>query len=178
MVMDCGTCIIFIRFRIPDQVYCNKSKKNLLFKTFILQKINAPLLLHRLGTVLHSPFMRMLVFMLKEDRCKCEWKPPTKYARKYICLVSFLHIHTKYLDLQACKKLAHRGVKAFDDYYQCEREKNAFYKLWFIVNENNKICYTLQHITVQDVYIFTICYVHSMYLLVKVTCWNNGILNK
>jgi len=22
MVMDCGTCIIFIRFRIPDQVYC------------------------------------------------------------------------------------------------------------------------------------------------------------
>jgi len=27
MVMDCGTCIIFIRFRIPDQVYCNKSQK-------------------------------------------------------------------------------------------------------------------------------------------------------
>jgi len=40
MVMDCGTCIIFIRFRIPDQVYCNKSQKNnnFLFKTFILQK--------------------------------------------------------------------------------------------------------------------------------------------
>jgi len=39
MVMDCGTCFIFIRFRIPDQVYCNKSPKNnnFLFKTFILQ---------------------------------------------------------------------------------------------------------------------------------------------
>jgi len=36
--------------------------------------------------------------------------------KKYICLVSFLHIHTKYLDLQACKKLAHGGVKTFDDY--------------------------------------------------------------
>jgi len=51
MVMDCGTRIIFFRFRIPDQVYCNKGQKNnkLLFKTFILQ--------NRLGTVLHSPFM-------------------------------------------------------------------------------------------------------------------------
>jgi len=28
MVMDCGTCIIFIRFRILDQVYCNKSQNN------------------------------------------------------------------------------------------------------------------------------------------------------
>jgi len=28
MEMDCGTCIIFIRFKIPDQVYCNKSQKN------------------------------------------------------------------------------------------------------------------------------------------------------
>jgi len=38
MVMYCGACItcIFIRFRIPDQVYCNKSQKNnnFLFKTF------------------------------------------------------------------------------------------------------------------------------------------------
>jgi len=59
MEMDCGTCIIFIRFRIPDQVYCNKSHKNnvFLFKTFILQKINPPPLQHRPGTVLHSPFM-------------------------------------------------------------------------------------------------------------------------
>ena len=42
MKMDCGTCIFFIRFRIPDQVhvYCNNSQKNnnSLFKTFILQK--------------------------------------------------------------------------------------------------------------------------------------------
>ena len=37
--------------------------------------------------------MWMLVFLLKEDRCKCE--PRTKHATKYICLVSFLHIHTK-----------------------------------------------------------------------------------
>ena len=38
MVIDCGTCIIFIMFRIPDQVYCNKSQKNnnFLFKIFIL----------------------------------------------------------------------------------------------------------------------------------------------
>ena len=75
-----------------------------------------PPILHRLGTVLHSPFMWMLVFMLKGDRCKSEWKPTTKYATNHICLVSFLHIHTKYLELQACKKLAHGGVKAFDGY--------------------------------------------------------------
>jgi len=44
MVMDCGTCIIFIRFRIPDQVYCNKSQKSnyILFKTFILQTLMPP----------------------------------------------------------------------------------------------------------------------------------------
>ena len=34
MVMGCGTCIIFIRFRIPDQVYCNKSQNN----NFLLKK--------------------------------------------------------------------------------------------------------------------------------------------
>jgi len=28
MLMDCGTCIIFRRFRIPHQVYCNKSQNN------------------------------------------------------------------------------------------------------------------------------------------------------
>ena len=61
MVMNCGTCIIFIRFRIPDQVYCNKSQNN---NNFLLKKMPPPLL-HRLGTVLHSPFVRMLVFMLK-----------------------------------------------------------------------------------------------------------------
>ena len=52
MVMDCGTCIIFIRFSIPDQVYCNKSQKNnnFLFKTFFLQKqIYAPPLYTDLG---------------------------------------------------------------------------------------------------------------------------------
>ena len=56
MVMDCGTCIIFIRFRIPDHVYFNKSQEN---NNFLLKKTNAPPspLLHRLGTVLHSPFM-------------------------------------------------------------------------------------------------------------------------
>ena len=75
-----------------------------------------PPLLHWLGSALHSSFMWMKVFMLKENRCKCKWKPTTKYATKCICLVSFLHKHTKYLELQACKKLAHGGVKAFDDY--------------------------------------------------------------
>jgi len=44
MEMDCGTCIIFIRFRIQDQVYLKKSEKQqLLFKTFILQKLIASL---------------------------------------------------------------------------------------------------------------------------------------
>ena len=33
MVMDCGTCIIFIRFRIPDPVYVTKVRK----KTFCLK---------------------------------------------------------------------------------------------------------------------------------------------
>jgi len=44
MVMDCGACIIFIRFRIPDQVYCNKSQKNdnFLFKTFFCQNKHMP----------------------------------------------------------------------------------------------------------------------------------------
>jgi len=44
MEMACGTCIIFIRFKIPDQVYCNKSQKNnnFLFKTFILQNNKMP----------------------------------------------------------------------------------------------------------------------------------------
>jgi len=122
-----------------------------------------PPLLHRLGTGLHSPFMWMLVFMLKEDRCKCEWKPTTKYATKYIRLISFLHIHTKYLDLQACKKLAHGGVKAFDD-YMCT---SVNVKKWisYIVNENNKLCYTVQHIKVQDLYIFTMLHVCTFYVL-------------
>jgi len=31
MVMDCGICIIFMRLRIPDQVYCNKSQKTTTF---------------------------------------------------------------------------------------------------------------------------------------------------
>ena len=59
MEMDCGTCITFIRFRIPDQVYCNKSQKNnnLFVKTFILQNKCLPPLLHRFGSALHSPFM-------------------------------------------------------------------------------------------------------------------------
>jgi len=104
IVTDCGTCIIFIMFRIPDQVYCNTSKNN----NFLLKM--PPSLLHRLGTVLHFPFMWMLVFVLKGDRCKCEWKQTTKYATKYIREVSFLHIHTSYLDLQACKKLARGRV--------------------------------------------------------------------
>jgi len=29
MEMDCGTCIIFIRFKILDQVYCNKSQNKM-----------------------------------------------------------------------------------------------------------------------------------------------------
>jgi len=150
-------------------------KQQLFCLKFILQKNAWPPLLHRLGTVLHSTFMWMLVFMLKKNRCKCEWKPTTKCATKYICLVSFLHIHTKYLDLHACKKLAHRRVKAFDD-YMCT-SVSVKKCISQIVNENYKICYTVQSIKVQDLYILP-CYVHCMYLLLKVTCWNNVIFNK
>ena len=76
----------FIRFRIPDQVYCNKSQKNnnLLVKTFILQNKCPPPLLHKFGSALHSPFMWMIVFMLKEDRCKCEWKPTNIQHNTYV----------------------------------------------------------------------------------------------
>jgi len=135
MVMDCGTCIIFIRF--PQTWDCLSTYLGLSFKC--------------------SPFMWMLVFMLEEDRCKCEWKPTTKYATKYIGLVSFLHIHTNYLDLQAWKKLALGGVKAFND-YMCT---SVNVKKWisYKVNETNKICYTVQHIKVQDLYIFTMLHV-------------------
>jgi len=70
-----------------------------------------------------------------------------------MCLVSFLHIHSKYLDLQTCKKLAHGGVKAFDD-YMCT-SVNVKKCISYIVNENNKIRYTVQHKKVQDLYIFT-----------------------
>jgi len=40
MVMDCRTCIIFIR--IPDQVYCNKSQKTTFCLKHFFAKINAP----------------------------------------------------------------------------------------------------------------------------------------
>ena len=40
------------------------------------------------------------------------------------------------------------------------------------MNENNKICYTVQNIKVHD-NICLPCYAHSMYLQVKVSCWNN-----
>jgi len=44
--------------------------------------------------------------------------------------VSFLHIHTKYLDLQACQELAHGGVKAFYDYMCASvNVKKCIYKL-------------------------------------------------
>ena len=80
---------------------------------------------------------------------------------KYICLVSFLHIHTKYLELQACKKVAHGGVKAFDD-YMCT---SVNVKKWisYIVNENNKICYTVQHI--QCTRLLHIYHATCMYIL-------------
>ena len=45
MVMDCGACIIFIGFRIPDQVYCNKSQKKtttFCLKHFLQKQIYAP----------------------------------------------------------------------------------------------------------------------------------------
>ena len=74
------------------------------------KKINAPSPFTQTWDCLALSFQVILEFMLKEGRCKCEWKPTTKYATKYICLVSFIHLHTKYLDLQACKKLAHGGV--------------------------------------------------------------------
>jgi len=71
-------------------------------------------------------------------------------------------MHSKYLDLQACKKLAHGGVKTFDD-YMCT---SVNVKKWisYIVNEDNKICYTVQHTKVQDLYIFTMLHVCTFYV--------------
>ena len=66
----------------------------------------------------------------------------------------------------AYKKLAHGGIKAFD-VYMCT-SVNVKKCINHIVNENYKICYTVHYIKVQDLYILP-CYVHSMYLLVKVT---------
>jgi len=45
-------------------------------------------------------------------------------------------LHTKYLDLQACKKLAHCGVKAFED-YMCTNV-NVKKCISYIVSENIK----------------------------------------
>ena len=60
-------------------------------------------------------------------------------------------------------------VKAFGD-YMCT-SKNVKHCISYIVNENYKICYTVQYIKVKyKIYTFLPCYVHSMYLLVKVTC--------
>jgi len=99
------------------------------------------------------------VFMLKDDRCKCESKPTTKNATKYICLVSFLHIHNKHLHLQACKKLAHRGVKTFDD-YMCTSD-NVTKCISYMGNETYIICYTVQYIKSTRF----IHFYHAMYIL-------------
>ena len=58
------------------------------------------------------------------------------------------------LDLQACKKVAHGGVKAFDD-YMCTSVNVKKCILSYIVNENYQICYSVQYIKVQDLYIST-----------------------
>ena len=58
--------------------------------------------------------------------------------------------------------LAHGRVKAFDD-YMCTNV-NVKKCISYIVNENFKICYTVQFIKVQDLYILP-CYVHSMYIV-------------
>ena len=89
-------------------------------------------------------------------------KTNNQICNKYIYLVSFLHIHTKYLDLQACKKLAHGGVKAFDDHvYMCTSANVKNCIAIYIVKENVKICYTVQHIKVQD----NIHLYHAMHIL-------------
>jgi len=66
----------------------------------------------------------------------------------------FNKIHMFSFDQQACKKLAHGGVKAFDD-YMCTSVNMKKCKS-YIVNENNKICHTVQYLKVQDLYIFTV----------------------
>ena len=55
-----------------------------------------------------------------------------------------------------CKKLAHSRVKAFDD-YMCT-SVNVKKCISYIVNENDKICYTVHYIKVQDLYILTMIY--------------------
>jgi len=80
-------------------------------------------------------------------------KTTNQICKKIHMFSKCLHIQAKYLDLQACKKLAHGGVKVFDDYMRT----SVYVKkcISYIVNENNKICYTVQDIKVQDVYSVT-----------------------
>jgi len=67
---------------------------------------------------------------------------------------------------QACKKVAHGGVKAFDD-YMCT-SVNVKKCISYIVIEDYKICYTVHYIKVQDLYILP-CYVHSMGVITVLT---------
>ena len=66
MVMDCG---IHFMFRIPNQVYCNKSKKATAFclQHVFCPKTMHPSPLHRLGTVLDSRSLHVRVFILQRE---------------------------------------------------------------------------------------------------------------
>ena len=78
------------------------------------------------------------------------------------------HVFSKLsTDTHQILKLAHAGVKAFDDYLCTSVNVKKCILISYIANENDKICYTVQYIKVQDLYIFTM---HSIYLLVNVTC--------
>jgi len=117
MVMDC--VINFIRFMIPDQVYCNRSQKStticlkqLFYKT---SKWPLPHFTQTLDCLALSLLVNVSVYVKREYMLM--WiKTNNQIWNKNKCLVSFLHIHIKYLDLQARKKRTHSGVKAFDDY--------------------------------------------------------------
>ena len=87
------------------------------------------------------------------------------FAPKCIRLVCFLHIHTKYLDLQACKKLAHGGVEAFHD-NMCTNV-NVKRCTRYIVNVKIKYAtHSVQHTKYKIYTIFTmLCTLECIYWL-------------
>jgi len=135
MVMDCGACFIFIRFRIPDQVYCNKSQKNNNYNIIITNI--CPLPFTQTWDCLALCFHVNVSVFVKEDKWLCEWKPRTQHATKYIIMFSKLSTYTHQIfrstSMQEASTLLGKGIRRLH-VYQCEREKCISY----IVNENIK----------------------------------------
>jgi len=73
--------------KIPDQVFCDKSKKgnSIFFQTFIFAKCKCiPPPLHRLRTVLYSPSMWMLVVYATKRKHVNDNQQPKMQQHNYI----------------------------------------------------------------------------------------------